>query len=185
MVEVFRVGSGGELAPILSEGLEGLKASLMWHKDSDLDLIILYKTKEGNTGSVSSDNIGSSQESPYIVHEGGGVEEDETVSYEKVFLKDLSNYTDVYFVATNFSDLALKRPINFNEYKGVLKVSSIFSHLDKKRYLLDISSEEQGDYLVLGKIEVGSDVLMLKNLNQVMTSEEFREKIPGAENIII
>ncbi len=67
---------------------QGLVIVLSWTKDVDLDLLAFYKTKDGRTGGVVSDNfpggnLGNLNEFPFIqlsgdagVNENGGILEE-------------------------------------------------------------------------------------------------------------
>jgi len=188
-MDVFKLTTTNEVAAISNEKLNNIVASLMWEKNDDLDLMVFYKTKEGDEGSVYSGDIpggdfGNLDEFPYISCGDGGVDdESETVlSYEKMYMKDLSSFEEIFFVVTNYSDLVLKKQINFNEYKGVMKIAPKYADTDiQKRYVLRLSSEEKGDVLVLGSISAEDGFLLVKNINKVLTLEQFSE-IPGTKN---
>lgn len=192
MLNVYKLNTVGEIAPIYSEELKHIQASLMWLKDDDLDLMIFYKTKEGDEGAIYSGNIpggdfGDLKEFPFIACGDGGVDDDheDLISYEKMYLNDLTPYSKLYFVITNYAELVLKRKINFKEYQGSLKIHPKYRDVREDRFVLNLNSEEVGDLLVLGEIEVGESILMLKNINQVMTFEEFKKTIPGTDKIKI
>ena len=189
----FKLSTIGEVASMYSSDLKSIKTSLIWSKDDDLDLMVFYKTKEGGEGSVYSGDIpggdfGELDSFPFISCGDSGVddESDEVVSYEKVYFNDLSSFEKIYFVVTNYAELILKKQINFNEYGGLLKISPTYSDLEKKdRYTMKLSSEERGDLLVLGKLDIGESIILIKNMNKVMTFKEFKEKIPGSKQLTL
>lgn len=189
-MNVYQLSTIGEIAPIYTEGLKHIQASLLWKKDDDLDIMLFYKTKKGDSGAVYSGDIpggdfGELQEFPFIACGDSGVDEVDSVSYEKIYINNISPYAKIYFVITNYAELVLKNKINFSEYKGILKLSPRYSENTKDRFTLKVSSEEKGDFLVLGEMEVQESVLMLKNINKVMTFEELKKTIPGADKIKI
>jgi len=192
-VNHFKLSTIGEVASMYSSDLKSIKTSLIWSKDDDLDLMVFYKTKEGGEGSVYSGDIpggdfGELDSFPFISCGDSGVddESDEVVSYEKVYFNDLSSFEKIYFVVTNYAELILKKQINFNEYGGLLKISPTYSDLEKKdRYTMKLSSEERGDLLVLGKLDIGESIILIKNMNKVMTFKEFKEKIPGSKQLTL
>jgi len=189
-MNTFKLNNIGEIAPIYTDILNNIKLSLMWSKDDDLDLMIFYKTKEGETGSVYSENIpggdyGDLDKFPYISCGESGFDDDseDIISYEKMYINDFSPFEKIFLVVTNYAELVLKKQIKFNEYQAVLKISPSYSSDKKNAYLIKVSSEERGDFLVVGEIEVSENMLMLKNTNHVMTFEELLKTIPGTNKL--
>jgi len=173
-----------------SEDLKSIKASLIWLKEDDLNLMVFYQTKKGETGSVYSPNIpggnfGDLEEFPHIACGESGIDDEpsEVVFYDKININKLAPFSKVYFVATDYAKLVLKKQINFNEYQGTLKLNPRYNVQREDRYTIRLTSEEKGDFLVIGEIEIGESIYMLKNINKAMTLEEFREKIPGAKKV--
>lgn len=191
-VNTFKLNNIGEIAPIDTTILNNLKLSLMWSKDDDLDLMIFYKTKEGVTGSVYSENIpggdyGNLDKFPFISCGESGLDDssEDILSYEKMYINDFYPFEKIFIVVTNYADLVLKKQINFNEYQAVLKISPSYSSDKKNVYLIRVNSEEKGDFLVIGEVDVSESILMLKNNNQVMTFEELVKTIPGTNKLKI
>lgn len=186
-MNIVTLNTVNEVAPIYTAELKYLKASLMWSKEDSLDLTLLYKTKKGSYGVVSSEETGELDSFPFIAHDGGGVEEeDPSISYETLYLKDLSSFDEVSFIITNFSKLNMKKKINFNSYKSILKLSAKYGDVDKEsRFILNLNSEVEGDYLVLGKVTIQEGQFLLKNINEVMSSKAFEENVPGSEYIVL
>jgi len=192
-MDIFKLNTINEIAPIHTDGLKSIGSSLMWLKDDDLDLMLFYKTKEGEEGVVYSEDLpggdgGELSAFPHIACSEGGVDDSDgdMVSFEKMELNELSPYDKVYFVATNYAELVLKKQINFNDYKAILKISPRYQVIQEDpRFILKLTSEDIGSFLVIGEIEVGEATLILKNLNKVMTLEELKEKIPGAKHLAL
>lgn len=191
-MNTFKLNNIGEIAPIYTDALNSLNISLMWSKDDDLDLMIFYKTKDGSMGSVYSENIpggsfGDLDEFPFISCGESGLDDssEDNISYEKMSISDFSQFDKIFFVVTNYAEIILKKDIKFNEYQAVLKISPRYSSDKKNAYLIKVTSEERGDFLVIGEIEVSDSILMLKNTNQVMTFEELVRTIPGTNKLKI
>jgi len=190
-MNIYNLNTINEIAPIHTANLRSMSSSLMWLKDDDLDLMLFYKTKEGDEGVIYSEDLpggngGELSEFPHIACGEGGVDDssEDLVSYEKMELNELSPYDKVYFVATNYAELILKKQINFSEYKAILKISPRYQEIQEDpRFLLKLTSEDMGSFLIIGEIKVGEATLILKNINEVMTFEELKEKIPGAKQL--
>jgi len=188
-VNVINLNTQGEIAPIIFKNLLELRVSLLWKKEEDLDLVFLYKTPEGDTGVVSADEEGDLEEFPFLAYQGGGVENDGTdvISYEKFNIKNLSDFSELYIVVTSFSELMLGNKINFKNYDGLIKIASEYQE-DKERdtrYTLGLKSEVEGDYYVLGQFDIKEGHALLTNTQEVLSTKDFKDKIPGAKLIAV
>jgi hypothetical protein len=191
-MNTYKLNNIGEIAPIYTDILNSVNLSLMWSKDDDLDLMVFYKTKDGITGSVYSENIpggfyGDLDKFPFISCGESGLDDssDDIISYEKISISDFSQLGKLFFVVTNYAEIVLKKNIKFSDYQAVLKISPSYSSDKKNVYLIKANSEEKGDFLVVCEIEVSESTLMLKNTNQVMTFEELVKTIPGTNKLKI
>ena len=152
--------------------------------------MVFYKAKNGDTGAIYSveipgGNEGNLDNFPHIALGENGLTESEE-SFEKINLGDLSSFEELYFVVCNYGESSLGNKIDYNEFKGNLVITSNYSDVSlDNTYLLNLSSEEKKDVLILAKLEICDNRYMLENMNKVMTFDNFRETIPGATNFNI
>lgn len=190
-MQVFNLSAIGEEALLPATDLNVLYTSLYWEKEDNLDLMIFYKTLDGKVGYVNSSklpkgNEGNFKEFPFIKYMGGGLLKDKEKTpllYDKSEISGLDKYQEIYFVVTNFAEFSLKRKINFNSYRGFLKLKPEYPNkYCDKRFVVKLSAEESGDFLFLAKIRMENENYFVKNINSVMTFDYFKENIPGAYN---
>lgn len=181
----FNLSSIGESAILPIENLILLTSSLIWKKDDDLNVLIFYKTKEGKSGYVYSEELlngfsGNVKEFPYISCGESGVDDlDPSVFFEKMLLSKIEDYSEIYFVIVNYAEFILSRNVVFNDYEGILKISVEYIN-EKNNYVVKISCEDLGEFLLLAKIEFINNMYFIKNENKVMTFKEFIDNIPDA-----
>jgi len=170
-----------ENAPIYSESISSIKASLIWlDQDTELDLTLFYKTKDSEEGFVSSDSDTSDCSITYV---DGGVEEtDSSVCYEKFNITDTAKFESIYFIVSNYSDVVLNRDTKFKDYTAILKLSVQGSDTDL-RITTKLSCEDPGKFLLVGKLYRDEGTLRFTNINKVMSQGSLKSDVPGAYKI--
>lgn len=164
-----------------------LMVTLKWTAAVDLDLMAFYKTKDGRTGGVFSDNypggsMGSLNAFPFIQLSGDegvgakGGENEETLRIIK-----LDDMTEVYICTLNYTDASQKKDMSFNAYDGGVVVMD-----DKgESVAVPLNSTDRGHVAVIAKIDNTSPMgAKLINMNNVMDLTGFVSTIPGANLLV-
>jgi uncharacterized protein involved in tellurium resistance len=166
--------------------LEQLMVTLRWTMDVDLDLMAFYKTKDGRTGGVVSDNypggsMGSLNSFPFIQLSGdagvGGTGGD---NEEILRIAKLNEMQEVYICTINYTDAINSRASTFNNYDGGVIV------LDDKgeSVAVPLDSSDQGFVAIIARIDNSSPMgAKLINENRVIDLGTFASTIPGEEVI--
>jgi len=160
-----------------------LMVTLKWTKDVDLDLMAFYKTKDGQTGGVFSDNypggsLGSLNSFPFIELSGdegvGAVGGD---NEEVLRITKLDDIAELYIATLNYTDASQKIASAFNDYDGSVVVMN-----DKGEAVeVPLNAAEKGHVAVICKIDNGSPMgAKLINMNDVMDLGTFVSTVPGA-----
>lgn len=107
-----------------------LKVSLIWTSAVDLDLMAFYKTKDGKTGGVYSDNyaggsFGDLNQFPFIQLSGdegvGAVGGD---NQEDLRIAKLDDFEELNIVAVNFTDASSDTNKVFADYDARVEVTT-------------------------------------------------------------
>ena len=164
-----------------------LNISLIWTSAVDLDLMAFYKTKDGRTGGVYSENysggsLGSLEQFPFIRLSGdAGVGASGGDNQEDMCITKITDFEELFICALNFTDASSGENKVFANYDARVRVMT-----DKgETHNIVLDSREPGTVAVLCKISSGFIVSELINDSQVMGLEEFRSKIPGADKLKI
>ncbi|MDY0091348.1 MAG: stress response protein [Candidatus Vecturithrix sp.] len=167
-----------------------LMVSLKWTAAVDLDLMAFYKTKDGRTGGVFSDNypggdLGSLNSFPFIElsgDEGFDDNKESTSENEEIIrITKLDDMAELYIVTINYDDAVDNKSSTFSNYDGSVTVTN--DKGDAVEVLLN--SRDKGHVAVICKIDNTSPMgAKLINKNDIMDLAKFAEAIPGAHLIV-
>jgi len=164
-----------------------LNISLIWTSAVDLDLMAFYKTKDGRTGGVYSENyaggsMGNLEQFPFIRLSGdAGVGAGGGDNQEDMVITKISDFEELFICALNFTDASSGKNKVFANYDARVRVMT-----DKgESHNVVLDSTQPGTVAVICKITSGFIASELINDSQVMGLEEFSSKIPGADKLKI
>ncbi len=164
-----------------------IQVSLVWTSAVDLDLMAFYKTKDGRVGGVYSANyaggsFGSLTQFPFIQLSGdAGVGAVGGDNREDLKIARLDDFEELYICALNFTDASSGANKVFANYDARVTVIT-----DKgESHTVSLDSTQQGQVAVICKFMSGFISNELVNHSQVMSIEQFRREIPGADKLKI
>ena len=166
--------------------LEQLQVTLKWTKGVDLDLMAFFKTKDGRTGGVVSEQIpggtlGSLDNFPYIQHSGDeGIEEESGDNQEQIIISKLDDMAEIFICALNYTDASEGKDVTFSEYDGGVVV------LDDKGHSIGIplDATDKGYIAIIGKINNTPEGPKLVNMNKIIDLPTFATTIPGSDLLV-
>jgi len=168
-------------------GFKWIDISLIWTSAVDLDLMAFYKTKDGKTGGVYSNNyaggsLGSLNQFPFIQLSGdAGVGAKGGDNREDMRIGKLTDFEAVYICALNFTDASSGANKVFADYDASVRVAT-----DKgESHTVRLDSRQSGPVAVICKLSAGFISSEVVNDSQVMRLEDFRTRIPGADKLKI
>ncbi len=166
---------------------EKLQVDMKWSTDTDLDLCLFWKTKNGEIGGVFSDlfrqnreDLGSLDKFPFIKHEGDEFASKEGgESQETIKIKSIDTLLELYVIVLNFEKAVDNIPATFQQDSGRVEITT--DKGDNLEVLVD--AEESGHVYVVCKIENSDSGKKAINMREVMTLGDAFNKIPGFELI--
>ena len=179
-MELKQKGSKAEIG-----AFKQMKVSLIWTSAVDLDLMAFYKTKEGRTGGVYSDNyaggsFGDLNQFPFIQLSGdegvGAVGGD---NQEDLRITKLDDYEELYICALNFTDASSGSNKVFADYDARIEVMT-----DRgEKHTVALDSQQLGPLALICKFTGGFISNSLTNDSEVMSLDEFKSRVPGASQL--
>lgn len=175
----------GETADFVFGGL--LKVKLFWSSETDLDLCLFFKRKDGEVGGVFSNeyrgrrsDLGNLNEFPYIRHQGDnkepapGTEETEQINVAK-----LDEIDEAYVLIVNYTAAIEEKDVTYADEGGRIELQS-----DSGDYLEVIAdSKDIGPVYCVCSIKNKDGQNYLKksgmDLPEVMDLSTAFDKIPG------
>jgi uncharacterized protein involved in tellurium resistance len=162
-----------------------IKVSLLWGAAVDLDLMAFYKTRDGQTGGVYSDNyaggsLGDLNQFPFIELSGDeGVGATAGDNREELRIVKLDDFEELYICALNFTDASSGSDKVFADYDARIEVVT-----DRgESHTVALDSRQPGSVAVICKFTGGVISRVLVNDSEVMRFEDFRSRIPGASQV--
>ena len=159
-----------------------LKITLVWTSAVDLDLLVFYKTLDGQVGGIFSENyrggsLGSLDQPPFIALSGdAGVGASGGDNREVVDISKLDSFEALCVCALNFTDASSGSNNVFADYDARVEVTT-----DKgEAFQVRLDSREPGPVAMICKLLptfLGSDLI---NTSEVMSLARLREVAPGA-----
>ncbi len=160
-----------------------LRVSLIWTSAVDLDLMAFYRTKDGRTGGVYSDNyaggsLGSLNSFPFMELSGDeGVGAIGGDNREIMTIAKLDDIEELHICAVNFTDASSGTSKVFADYDARVEVETDRN----EKHAIALDSKNPGSVAVLCKFTSSFMGAELSNDSSVMSLEEFRSGVPGAE----
>ncbi|GBC59865.1 hypothetical protein DENIS_0806 [Desulfonema ishimotonii] len=159
-----------------------LKVDLVWTAAVDLDLMAFYRTRDGRSGGIYSENYtggshGDLNAFPFIQLSGdAGVGAASGDNRETLRIVRLDDFEALYICAVNFTDASAGTGNVFADYDARVEVAT-----DKgERHTVALDSAQTGAVAVLCKFEGGFMGTSLVNDSQVMDFKAFQSTVPGA-----
>lgn len=160
-----------------------LRVSLIWTSAVDLDLMAFYKTKDGRTGGVYSDNyaggnLGSLNSFPFMELSGdAGVGATGGDNCEIMTIAKLDDIDELLICAVNFTDASSGASKVFADYDARIEVET-----DKnEKHNIALDSNNPGSVATLCKFKSSFMGAEISNNSNVMNFEAFKSSVPGAE----
>jgi len=162
-----------------------LKVSLIWTSAVDLDLMAFYKTKDGRTGGVYSDNysggnMGNLNSFPFMQLSGdAGVGATGGDNREDMLIGKLDDLAELHVVAVNFTDASGGRDKVFADYDARVEVQT-----DRgETHVINLDSRNPGSVAVLCTFTTSFMGAQLANDSSVMSFDTFNNTVPGASEL--
>lgn len=165
-----------------------LKVKLLWQSDTDLDLCLFFKKKNGEIGGVFSNeyrgkksDLGDLNKFPFMLHMGDAKEPspggEET---EQINIARLDEIDTAYVCIVNYGAAVEGEDVTYAQEGGRVELES-----DSRDYLevLADSNDEGHVYLVCSILNKNGEYA-LKNESKVMDLGTAFEKIPGFSLIV-
>lgn len=171
----------GESAPFTFN--EKLQIEMVWSTETDLDLCVFFKTKDGEEGGVFSneyrqniDDMGSLDKFPFIKHSGdekqprpGGE------SNEQIKVKSIDTLSELFIVVVNYDAAIDNKNVTFNEHKGRVEITTDTGD----NFDVPVDDEKSGHVYIVCKIENGDAGKIAINKGEVITLGQAFSQIPG------
>lgn len=160
-----------------------LKVKLLWTTDTDLDLCLFFKKKDGNVGGVFSNeyrgkksDLGSLDKFPYMLHLGDakeptpGGEESEQINIAK-----LDDIDTAYICVVNYGAAIEGEDVTYADEGGRVEIQS-----DSGDYLeVPADSKDEGHVYCVCSINNNGGEFALKNESRVLDLNTAFNDIPG------
>jgi len=171
----------GESAPFTFN--EKLQIEMVWSTETDLDLCVFWKTKDGQEGGVFSneyrqnnDDMGTLDKFPFIKHSGdekaprpGGE------SNEQIKVKSIDILSELFIVVVNYDAAIDNKNVTFNEHKGRVEITTDTGD----NFEVPVDDERSGHVYIVCKIENGDAGKKAINKGEVITLGQAFQQIPG------
>lgn len=171
----------GESAPFTFN--EKLQIEMVWSTETDLDLCVFWKTKDGQEGGIFSneyrqnnDDMGTLDKFPFIKHSGdekaprpGGE------SNEQIKVKSIDTLSELFIVVVNYDAAIDNKNVTFNEHKGRVEITTDTGD----NFEVPVDDERSGHVYIVCKIENGDAGKKAINKGEVITLGQAFQQIPG------
>ena len=171
----------GEAAPFTFN--EKLQIEMVWNTDTDLDLCLFWKTKDGQEGGVFSNeynqnmaDLGSLDKFPFILHTGdektprpGGE------SNEQIKVKTIDTLAELYVVVLNYDAAIDSQNVTFSDHSGRVEITTDTGD----NFEVPVDDSRAGHVYVVCKIENSDAGKKASNKGDVLTLGQAFNQIPG------
>ncbi len=164
-----------------------IDVSLIWSSAVDLDLMAFYRTRDGRTGGVYSDNyqggtLGALEAFPYMRLSGdAGVGGTGGSNREEMSIGKIDDFEEIYICALNFTDAAAGGSHVFADYDARIEITTDRGESHSVR----LDATQPGSVAVICRFASGFIASELINDSRVMRLDDFRAEIPGADQLKI
>jgi uncharacterized protein involved in tellurium resistance len=160
-----------------------LKVKLFWSSETDLDLCLFFKKKNGEVGGVFSNeyrgkksDLGSLEKFPFMLHLGDNKEpspgDEET---EQINIASLDEIEQAFVCIVNYDAAIDQRDVTYADEGGRVELQS-----DSGDYLEVLAdSTDEGHVYCVCSIHNNGDDFSLKNESRVMDLSTAFDEIPG------
>lgn len=171
----------GEAAPFTFN--QKLQIEMVWNTETDLDLCLFWKTKDGQEGGVFSNeynqnmaDLGSLDKFPFILHTGdektprpGGE------SNEQIKVKTIDTLAELYVVVLNYDAAIDSQNVTFSEHSGRVEITTDTGD----NFEVPVDDSRAGHVYVVCKIENSDAGKKASNKGDVLTLGQAFNQIPG------
>lgn len=171
----------GQTAPFTFN--ERLQIEMVWSTETDLDLCVFWRTKDGQEGGVFSDeyrqnkdDMGTLDKFPFILHYGdekqprpGGE------SNEQIRVKSIETLSELYVCVVNYDAAIGNKNVTFHEHKGHVEITTDTGD----NFEVPVDDERTGHVYIVCKIENSDAGKNAINKGDVITLGEAFSQIPG------
>lgn len=156
---------------------------LFWKQDIDLDLMLFYKTIDGNEGGVFSNcyrqnnkDLGSLHDFPHIQLSGNLslIHKDYEKYWEEIAIKKFnSSISEMYIIILNYDSALENIPVDYSSYDCQIKIHyNADSNIE-----IPVNCPTKGIVYVICRIK-GEDINII-NESKCISLKEAYEMIPG------
>jgi hypothetical protein len=168
---------------------ERILVTLSWATDTDLDLCIFFKTKEGKVGGVFSNeyrgrksDLGFLDKFPFIKHSGDDKEPAPgSLSSEEIRIAKLDDIESAYILIVNYTAALEEETVTFAEHSGKVVLRS--DNEDQSDLEINVDSSDEGQVYYVGKILNDGNSYVLSNECKVLFLGDAFDEIPGFDLI--
>jgi uncharacterized protein involved in tellurium resistance len=171
----------GESAPFTFN--ERLQIEMVWSSNTDLDLCLFWKTKDGKEGGVFSNeynqnmnDLGALDKFPFIKHSGdektprpGGE------SNEQIKVKNIDALSELYIVVLNYEAAIDSQNVTFNEHSGRVEITTDTGD----NFEVPVDDSRAGHVYLVCKIENTEAGKKAINKGDVLSLGQAFSQIPG------
>lgn len=175
----------GESAPFTFK--ERLQIEMVWNTETDLDLCLFWKTKDGKEGGVFSNeynqniaDLGSLDKFPFILHTGdektprpGGE------SNEQIKVKNIDALAELYVVVLNYDAAIEAQNVTFSNHSGRVEITTDTGD----NFEVPVDDSRAGHVYIVCKIENSDVGKKASNKGDVLTLGQAFNQIPGFKQI--
>ncbi|MEM2056694.1 MAG: stress response protein [Thermoproteota archaeon] len=160
-----------------------VKIKLKWTAMVDLDLMVFYLSKDGQTGGVFSTlyprgNMGSLTSFPYIMLDrDAGVGASGGDNEETIIISKLDHMKEIYICVFNYTDAVHGRMSSYKIYDAVVY---IIDEGSADSYAVLLNTETTGHVALVAVIDCEGRRPKLINRNAVMGLRDFIKTVPGS-----
>lgn len=171
----------GDVAPFTFN--EKMQIEMLWSSDTDLDLCVFWKTKDGKEEGVFSDefnqninDLGSLDKYPFILHSPDAKEpKPGGESYEWVKIKTMDSISELHILVLNYDKAIDNLPVTFNQDSGRVEITTdTGDNLE-----VPIDDDRKGHVYWICAIENTNDGKKVINKREVLSLGQAFSKIPG------
>lgn len=160
-----------------------LKVKLFWSSETDLDLCLFFKKKDGSIGGVFSNeyrgkksDLGSLEKFPYMQHMGDNKEPAKgTEETEQINIATLDEIDSAYICIINYDAAIEGEDVTYAEEGGRVEIQSDLG--DYLEVLAD--SKDEGHVYCVCSIKNNNGSYALKNESRVLDLSGAFAEIPG------
>ncbi len=164
-----------------------MKVRLKWISDTDLDLCLFFKKKDGSIGGVFSneynnniEDLGSYDKFPFMLHNGDVKRPGDTESIEQINIVKFDEIDTAYVVVVNYDAALEGRNVTYADEQGYIEVVCE----DGTAFEVPADSNKPGHVYLVCTITNKNGQNFVKNESEVYSLGKAFNKIPGFELIV-